>query len=514
MRQPSPAQAIDIPPAKSNPSLTSKSITALKWNYLGRLISLSLQFAIGIVLARLLGPEPFGLVAIALFVQGLGNLFADGGLSAALIQSREITEHDIRSVFSTQMLIGIVMSISVAGSAPLMAVFFDEPNAAPVIMMMALSFTLQAIGQTASALIKRNLEFKKIQIISLVSYCVGYLGLGLPLAYLDYGAWSLVFAQLTQVSINAFATYFSHRHPILPLVNPKNCRFLRFGAAITLNNITSWGISNLDTAIIGRSFETATLGVYNRVFNLVNMPMYAVTSSMQSVLFSAYAKSQGNHQTLRLTFTASTSIMALFFFPIYGAMAAIPDLIIPTLYGDKWQAAIPLMAPLCFAMAVNAMLSMSGPLLSAIGLPHVELKAQLITLLISIPSLIIAAQESVLTVVWTLLGTYILRLLLLVTATLKAVRDKSYRVLTITIMPLIITVLLYGLCRYLGQLPSIQIYPRATRLGIIIFSCALTYPVLLLLFRRLIIHGSMKEFLVSLQNKLPARLFKLTGLPA
>ncbi len=503
---------MDIPPDKQNQSLASKSISALKWNYLGRLISLSLQFTIGILLARLLGPEPFGLVAIALFVQGLGNLFAEGGLGSALIQSKKISDHDIRSVFSTQILIGIVMSSAIAGIAPLLAAFFHEPNATPIIMIMALSFTIQAFGQTASALIKRNLEFKKIQSISLISYSIGYLGLGLPLATLGYGVWSLVAAQLSQISINAFATYFSHRHPVFPLVNPKNCRFLRFGAAMTLNNITSWGISNLDTAIIGHSFETATLGVYNRVFNLVNMPMYAVTSSMQSVLFSAYAKSQDNKVILQRTFIASTSIMALLFFPVYAAMAAIPDLIIPTLYGDKWQAAIPLMMPLCFAMAVNAMLAMSGPLLGAIGLPHIELKAQLLTFLISVPSLILAAQESVLTVAWVLLGTYILRLLLLVTATLRAIGDKPYRLLIIIIMPLIIAALLYGLCWYLGQLPCLQSYSKAIRLGIIMLSCAITYPLLLLLFRRLIIRGGLKEFLLSLQNKLPAKLFKLIGL--
>jgi len=500
-------------PTPKKDSLASKSLSALKWNYLGRFITLSLQFAIGIVLARLLGPEPFGLVAIALFVQGLGNLFAEGGLGSALIQSQDISELDIRSVFSTQILIGIVLFSAIASAAPVLASFFHEPNATSVIIVMALSFAIQAIGQTASALIKRNLEFKKIQLISLMSYSIGYLGLALPLAYHDYGVWSLVAAQIAQVSINALATYLSHKHPIFPLVSPKNCRFLRFGAAMTLNNITSWGISNLDTAIIGRSFDSTTLGVYNRVFNLVNMPMYAVTSSMQSVLFSAYAKSQNNQVTLQRTFIASTSIMALLFFPIYGAMAAIPDLIIPTLYGDKWQSAIPLMVPLCFALAVNAMLAMSGPLLSAIGLPHIELKAQLLTLLISIPSLILAAQDSLLTMAWVLLGTYILRLLLLVTATLRAIGEKPYRLLIIIIMPLIIAALLFGLCTYFGQLPCLQNYSRAIRLGIIIFSCTITYPMLLLLFRKLIIRGSIKDFLIALQNKLPAKLFKLTGLP-
>ena len=223
-------------------SLASKSLNALKWNYIGRLISLSLQFSIGVILARLLGPEPFGLVAIALFVQGLGNLFAEGGLGSALIQSQDIDEHDIRSVFTTQMLIGLITSGIIIGLAPLLASFFNEPKATPVIMAMALSFCLQAFGQSANSLLRREFEFKKIQIISIISYCIGYIGIGLPMAFMNYGVWSLVAAQLSQTTLNSITTYFSHRHAIFPLVNPKNCRFLRFGAAITFNNITSWGI--------------------------------------------------------------------------------------------------------------------------------------------------------------------------------------------------------------------------------------------------------------------------------
>jgi O-antigen/teichoic acid export membrane protein len=501
-----------INPPQKNHSLTSKSIMALKWNYLGRLISLSLQFTIGIILARLLGPEPFGLIAIALFVQGLGNLFAEGGLGSALIQSQNISDHDIRSVFSTQILIGMVMSSAIAGTAPLLAAFFHEPNAAPVIMIMALSFTLQAIGQTSNALIRKNFEFKKIQIISLASYSLGYLGLGLPLAYLNYGVWSLVAAQLSQTSINAFATYFSHKHPIFPLVSPKHCRFLHFGAAMTLNNITSWGISSLDTAIVGRFFETATLGFYNRAFNLVNMPMYAVTSSMQSVLLSVYAKSQTNTKTLQITYIASVSIMALVFLPIYAAISAIPDLLILGLYGERWRAAIPLVIPLGLAMAVNAMLAMSGPLLTGIGRPQIELKAQLLTLLFSIPSLLMAATHSIISLAWVVFASYILRFLLLTLMSLHSLKAKPRQLLSILAMPLLIAALIYSFTYLINLQLNKFAYSASIKLTIVIISCAGCYPLLLLIFRKLIVRGRIKELLVATQTKLPSRLIKLSGL--
>ena len=498
----------------STESLASKSLNALKWNYIGRFISLSLQFSIGVVLARLLGPEPFGLVAIALFVQGLGNLFAEGGLGSALIQSQDITEHDIRSVFTTQLLIGFITSAVIIGLAPLLANFFHEPNAAPVIMAMALSFILQAFGQTANSLLRREFEFKKIQIISIVSYCIGYIGLGLPMAFMDYGVWSLVAAQLSQTTVNAITSYLYHRHKIFPLTNPKHCRFLRFGAAMTLNNITSWGISGIDTAFIGRFFETTVLGVYNRAFSLVNMPMYAITSSMQSVLLSTYAKSQDNQSKLQNTYIASVSLMAFLFLPIYAAMSAVSDLLILGLYGDKWQLAIPLIMPLGLAMAINAMLAMAGPLLTGIGRPHIELKAQLITLLLSIPALYIAAQISILNLDWVLFFSYIMRFLLLTLMALKALKIKQTQLLNIIIMPIIISIIIFGFAYFIKQQLVNFNYSSTINLIIVIISCSLFYPLLLLSLRRFIVRGSIKNLLISAQTKLPSQLISLSGINA
>lgn len=503
---------MDKATVKKNQSLAGKSITALKWNYLGRIIALSLQFAISIILARLLGPEPFGLVAIALFVQGLGGLFAEGGLGSALIQSRDISEHDIRSVFSTQILIGIVISSVVAGLAPLLADFFKAPNATPVIMTMALSFTIQAIGQTASALIRRDLEFKKIQIISLISYCTGYLGLGIPLAFHGYGVWSLVAAQLTQVSINALATYFTHRHPILPLVCPKNCRFLRFGVALTLNNITSWGIGCIDTAIIGHFFETTILGIYNRAFNLVNIPMYAVVSSAQAVLLSSYAKIQDNSELVKRTYIVSVGVMALIFLPMFAAVAAVADSVVLGIYGEKWVAAIPMIKPLAFAIAIHAMLAMTGPMLTGMGVPRYELKAQIITLIISLPALVLAAQQSITILIYTLLGTYMLRFLMLSIAALIALNESPFRLFKVLIIPLLIALLLYGCAYYTNQLQLGFVYDVELRLLGNITSCAICYVLFLLIFLRLIVRGVIKDFLFPIKARLPKLLTTLAGI--
>jgi PST family polysaccharide transporter len=496
----------------STESLASKSLNALKWNYIGRFISLSLQFSIGVVLARLLGPEPFGLVAIALFVQGLGNLFAEGGLGSALIQSQDIDEHDIRSVFTTQILIGLITSAVIIGLAPLLAGFFHEPNATPVIMAMALSFTLQAFGQTANALIRREFEFKKIQLISIVSYCIGYIGLGLPLAFMDYGVWSLVAAQLSQTTLNSVGNYIYHRHAIFPLVNPKNCRFLRFGAAITFNNITSWGIGCIDTAIIGRYFDTATLGIYNRAFNLLNMPNYAVVASLQTVLLSTYSKSQDNKDIVAQTYILSVGIMALIFLPIFTAVAACADSVVLGIYGDKWATAIPMMTPLAIAIAVHSMLAMTGPMLTGIGLPRYELNAQVITLLFSIPALIFAAHQSIIVFIYALVGTFLLRFLLLTIVAHIALKITPYRFIKMLITPCIIAFMMYACTFYTNTFQLNFNYDVKLRLLGNICSATIYYILLLSLFKRLIFSREIKDFILPIKGKIPKPLIKIIGL--
>ena len=485
-------------------SLSERSVTALKWNYIGAFAAMLSQFAIGIVLARLLGPEPFGVVAIALLVLSLGNLFAEGGLGAALIQKRDITDQDIRSVFFAQILIGFFIAAAVIAFTPWIVSFFKKPDAKFVVMVMAISMAIQPVGQTATALLRRKLEFKKIQLIRLISYLFGYLAIGVPLAFLGVGVWSLVVAHLIQTTFYSFTVYFIARHPVFPLARPDRCRLLKFGATLTANNITSWGISNLDTAIVGRFFGTVDLGLYNRAFNLVNMPMSAVVSSIQGVLFSAYARSQDNRSALRRTYVVSIGGMALLLLPMFAAVSAVPESIILGLYGGKWQLAIPLLTPLALAMPLNAMLAMAGPLLTGIGLPQKELIAQIVTLFFMVPALLLASRHSLEAVAWVILCTYILRFLLLTLMSLHAIDEKIQNLINILFFPTVIAVILSAFSFSIDRLLiSIEFGP-SFRLILVILSCALSYLVLLFLFRKQIVRGPTKSFLITIQDKLPS----------
>ena len=348
--------------SSANPGLLHRSLHALKWNYLGMLVRTGTQFILGIVLARLLGPEPFGLVAIAWLILGLGNLVADFGLAAALVQKQTISGRDIRYVFTLQMLVGILMTSAIVLAAPWIAGFFNSADAIPVLRAMGCLFVIQAAGQTATALLRRNMNFKPLQMIAVGSYLFSYVGVGLPMAWGGADVWSLVAAQASQAMIYSIAVNLHTRHSWLPTFKSDASGMFLFGSKIMASNLTSWGISNLDSVIVGRIFGMVDLGFYNRGMNLVSSPMNAFTSTLQGVLFPAYSRTNGQIEPARRAYLASVGLIAAVLIPAFAAIAAIPNTVIAGVYGEYWMQVAVLLTPLALAMPVNAVLAVGGPL--------------------------------------------------------------------------------------------------------------------------------------------------------
>lgn len=395
-----------------NSGLMHRSLNALKWNYLGTLVRIGMQFLLGIVLARLLGPEPFGLVAIAMLIIGLGNLIADFGLAAALVQQKTITDRDVRYVFTLQMLVGIAITSAILLAAPWIASYFHSEEALPVLRTMGCMFLIQAAGQTATAMLRRNMNFKPLQIIGLGSYLFCYVLIGLPLAWGGYGVWALVAAQISQAAVYSVAVNLHTRHSWRPTFKPDASGMFLFGSKTMASNLTSWGISNLDSAIVGRVFGVVDLGIYNRAMNLVSSPMGAFTSTLQGVLFPAYARTNGQVDQARRAYLASVGLIAALLIPAFAAVAAIPDTVIAALYGERWMQAAMLLTPLALAMPVNAILAVGGPLLSGLGAAGKDALAQALCVVILVVAVWLAAGVSLVVVAWTVLGVYLLRALL------------------------------------------------------------------------------------------------------
>lgn len=392
---------------------------ALKWNYIGNVLRSLSQFVIGILLARLLGPEPFGIVAVAWIILGVGNLFADLGFGAALVQRASLSKSDLRFIFTCQMGFACCLTLAGVVCADAIAGYFHKPEAAPVIQAMFFLFIFQSLGQTAAAMLRRALDFKTLQQITIVSYLAGYVGVGIPAACLGLGVWSLVAAQAIQCLLNALLLIRATAVPMALCFTPGDPDIVRFGLKVTAANLSSWSISNLDVVFIGRAFGLVELGLYNRALSLVNMPMSVITTGFQGVLFAACARTQGDSAAIRRLYLETTAAVAVICFPLFLTAAVVPETLVLALYGPKWAASIPLVTPLTLAVLVNALLAIKGPILMAGNRVGVELRNQVYTVLMFVPALLVAAQYSMVAVAWAVLATYVARWLLLARDTLR-----------------------------------------------------------------------------------------------
>ena len=398
--------------------LASRSKRAFLWYYSGAVARIGLSFGTNVVLARLLGPAPFGQMAFVLIVLGIGNLFANVGVPGAIVQKGTLSESEIRFAFTVQMLFGCGISCLIWFSAPLIAGLFGQSSLVLLLRVISPLFVLQIFGTTSTALLQRAHDARTQQLVYIASYVFGYLIIGLPMALHGKGVWSLVAAQLTQVSFNSVMVYAKVRHSLVPRIARDSSGLLSFGMKMLAANLCSWGILNLDNAVVGRFAGAFELGLYSRAFALAQTPAEAVSTSLQQVLLPSASQIRHDRNRLANVHAALFGLILLSLGPIFSALASVPDVVIRSLYGTKWLGAVSLFQPLALAIPMYAAMAITGPLLAARGRPGLELKCQLLSFLIAIPVYYYAVHRSVLTLAWAVLGIYIIRCLVLTMAVL------------------------------------------------------------------------------------------------
>ena len=376
------------------------------------------SLAVGIVLARILGPKPYGQMILASTVYGFVNLFVDGGLSQALIQKQALDERDIRKAFSWQVAIALKATGVIYMLAPWIARSFHDASATRVIQAMSGMIAIQSIGSVSAALLRRRMQFKTIQCAGVASSAVAFVAVGIPLAFRGAGVWSLVAAALCQCLLNAILLYFATRHSLVPYFGLPNRSMAAFGGTIVANNLVNWGHSNLDN-LAAAQLGPVALGLYGRACNFAYQPVNAAVAGLQSVLMSSVARA---HERQREVGKITLSLMAIVLGVLscaYAICAFIPETTMVGLFGEKWRGLVPLMLPLAMAMPLYGVHCLLGPILSGLGKPHFEFWPQAISCATAAVALFGAARISILAIAWTLLGAMIFRFVLLASFTFR-----------------------------------------------------------------------------------------------
>ncbi len=394
---------------------------AFAWNLGGSFLNAGSAFLLGVLLGRLLGPRPFGLVAAALLPISLGQLLIDQGVSAEVIQRPRLGADDLRHARRRQLLMGAGLAFVMAASAPLLAGWYHMPELRDVLLVLAPLFLVQALGQVPMALMKRHMHFRSLQGIQVGSYLGGYLGLGVPLAYGGKGVWALVAAQwghiLIQTALLLLARPEAEDHPGAAAATPPE-KGGGFAYRVMATNLSNWALSNLAALLIGRQFGAVDLGLYNRGRNLLQAPTGIVTSSLQGVMFPATAEHQNDPDKVRTTFLRAVRALAWLSFAFTGCALAWAGPLVLGLYGQAWGGAVPILTPLLAALPFTLLMGLPGPVLLGLGVASVELRVQLGLGLATLPLLVLGGRYGLFPVLWVVVGIEALRWVLMTGALL------------------------------------------------------------------------------------------------
>lgn len=373
------------PPVDAKGSLTRQTMIGVRWMYMGTVAQFTLQLGYQVFINRLLSPRAFGLMAIGLLVQRFGNYFSKMGVEQAIIQKPELSQRDTRTAFTLSMFLGLLALAVVWVSAPAIGDFFKgrasnatSAEAAAIIRAMAFAFVLAAAGMTAQGLLKRQLRFRELAIRDTVAYVVGFPIVGLTMAALGAGVWSLVGAVLTGVAMATTLAYLAVRHSLVPLLNPGSVRQLfNYGTRNTLISVLEWLGGNLDTMAVGRFTSIALLGQYNRAYFLTNYPMSKLAQNLSQVLFSGFSRIQSDLERLRRVYLTATRIAAYLLLPICAGLAVASREVVLVVLGSQWEAAIPLLPFMSAAIAFSLMTHFAGVTMGAMAKLNMKLALQL-----------------------------------------------------------------------------------------------------------------------------------------
>lgn len=272
---------------------------ALKWSALTTVARFALQFVAQVALARMLGPDNFGVYGIGVAVLTFVGFLSGASFSYSLMLQPRLDDEDIRFSFTWQMIAGLASAAAMFACAPVLARFFGDLRVEGMVQLLSLASLLLAAAAPATYLLQRDLDFRRLGLIQLASYAAGYLAVGVPMAVAGFGAYALGTACVVQAAVALVATYRARPHSVKPLFRHANGgEALTTGRAVFLTNVVNWLLGNLDRVIIGRVLNAQAVGIFTVAYNLASIPNVLLVGALQPALVATGAKLQQSRQHL------------------------------------------------------------------------------------------------------------------------------------------------------------------------------------------------------------------------
>lgn len=373
-------------------NLKVQVLSSLIWKFSERMGVQGAQFVIQIVLARLLSPKDYGVIAIIMIFIALANVFIQSGFSTALIQKKDTDELDYSSVFYLSLGLAGVLYIVLYLCAPMIANFYKMNELINILRVLSLTLFLGAFNSIQNVFIAKNLDFKKQFFSSLIGIiCSGVLGI--VLAYKGFGVWTLVYQQLMNQLLICLVLFIIVKWRPKFLFSLKRIKKLFvFGSKLLLSALLDTLYMNLTSLVIGKFYSPAMLGYYNRGNQFPQLIVSNFNGAIQSVMFPTLSAEQHNKIRVKEIVRRSIVTSSYIIFPLMIGLIAVSEPLIKLLLTDKWLDCIPYLRIFCLSYALWPIHTANLQAINAIGRSDIFLKLEIIKKIVGLIILIISLK--------------------------------------------------------------------------------------------------------------------------
>lgn len=353
-----------------------------------------ISMILAVILARLLAPADFGLLALAMIVFNMVNYFTDLGMRPTVVQTKE----DINKVAHFAFVIVMAASIAftmliILLAQPLTTLLGGSPELVDILRWMSLYVTIDGLWIIPEALLRRDMRFKQLSLSHIPGELASSL-IAIPLAIAGFGVWSLVIGHLAGKFLQVIIVWIFYR-PWIWLRPQKWDRdivrgMLRFGLPSMGSGLTKFFQNQIDTLIVGRQLGTTAVGLYNKAFTLTTRLSDMLTTSIfGNVLFPSYSRIQDDKPRMARAYLKSTSMVFLIIVPVSIGLAITAPLLVPVLLGPRWVPMIPVWQLFSLYGLTRPISTNSAPIFSASGQPRRNMTASLVLIAVMVPLILL-----------------------------------------------------------------------------------------------------------------------------
>lgn len=347
--------------------LKTQAVSAMGWSGMQWICTQSIHFVIGIVLARLLVPEKFGLIGMLAIFMALGRIFADSGLGMALIQRKNPSHRDCSTIFYFNIVVGFLAAGLLCLAAPAIAAFFGEPILKPLTRFLSLYIVFSSFSVVQSSLLTGKLNFRLLGLVTVFSgLCSGVIAV--IMAFRGFGVWSLAVQQVSAGVINAaMLWFFNSWRPTWEFSLVSLREMFKFASKLLAIGLMDVIFGNLYSVVIGRSFSPSALGLYSKAQTLTQLPAQGLTGVAGGVLFPALSSIQNDKTRMKRGLKKTLLVLCVLTFPLMVGVAVIARPLVSLLLGSNWLPSIVLAQLMCLIGLFYPLLEVNVRPLQSLG---------------------------------------------------------------------------------------------------------------------------------------------------